>query len=312
MPRLIDRIRSERAFQMPVWVAPYFEKAWERQVHNLMPLIEDPQLPVLLIDNVADYYYFGSDQEYWDLKHDFPNLAPPFPAFWAEHRMVTRIHSKDAGDTDMSSLVGHNGKIGALVHAIDPADATFDHGDGPPEGTRWILWCELFIDYGNRTDRPTGPHGSTFLCIDAEGRCLDRPWMRGFASDSDADSMRALMTYFYPTLLTICFLHCKNVEVAEERVDKPLAKKYHAKTGKWPVRYKTLVIEPLKKILRHQGNSDSVGVAKAMHICRGHFRDYREGRGLFGKYKQLVWTPMTVRGTRGKQAPPAREIEVRI
>jgi hypothetical protein len=48
-----------------------------------------------------------------------------------------------------------------------------------------------------------------------------------------------------------------------------------------------------------------------MHICRGHFRDYREGKGLFGKYKQLVWTPMTVRGTRGKDAP-AREIEIKV
>ena len=48
-----------------------------------------------------------------------------------------------------------------------------------------------------------------------------------------------------------------------------------------------------------------------MHICRGHFADYREGRGLFGKYKVQVWMPATVRGTRGKSAPE-REIEVKV
>jgi hypothetical protein len=61
MPRLIDTLRAERAFQLPVWVAPEYESAWKRQVHNLMPLLDNPELPVLLIDNVADYYYHGSD-----------------------------------------------------------------------------------------------------------------------------------------------------------------------------------------------------------------------------------------------------------
>jgi hypothetical protein len=48
-----------------------------------------------------------------------------------------------------------------------------------------------------------------------------------------------------------------------------------------------------------------------MHICRGHFKDYREGRGLFGKYHQLVWHPSLVRGTKGDK-PAAREIEVKL
>jgi hypothetical protein len=308
--RLIDTLRKDRAFQMPVWIAPEYESAWAKQVQNLMPLIENPELPVLLIDNVSDYYYFGSDQERWDLKHDFPNLAPPWPAFWAEHRLATRIHSKEKGDTDIARLIGCNGKLGTLIHALDPALVTGE-GELPP-GTKWVLWCELFIEYGmSKGDHPTGPHGSVFFCVDADGRCLDRPWMQGFARNEDAEVMKGLMTFFHPTLLAVSFLHCKNVVIEENQVPKALAKKQHAKTGRWPTRYKTLIIEPLKQILRHEGKSDQVGVAKALHICRGHFRDYREGRGLFGKYKQLVWTPAVVRGTKGKQAPP-REAEVRI
>jgi hypothetical protein len=311
MPRLIDTIRKDRAFQMPVWVAPEFENAWARQCQNLMPLIENPDLPILLIDNVSDYYYFGSDQEHWDLVKDFPNLAPPWPAFWAEHRLATKIHSKERGDTDLTHLMGQaKGKIGALVHALDPARITGE-GELPP-GTRWILWCELFIEYGvHKDDRPTGPHGSVFFCVDADGHCVGKPWMQGFSSNEDVAVMKGLMTFFHPTLLAVSFLHCKNVVIEDQAVPKPLAKKYHAKTGHWPTRYKTLIIEPLKQILKHEGHSDRVGAAKAMHICRGHFRDYREGRGLFGKYKQLVWTPSVIRGTKGKHAAP-REVEVRI
>jgi hypothetical protein len=40
-----------------------------------------------------------------------------------------------------------------------------------------------------------------------------------------------------------------------------------------------------------------------MHICRARFRDYREGRGLFGKDHQLVRTSRIVRGTRSRIAP---------
>jgi hypothetical protein len=223
--------------------------------------------------------------------------------------MVTHIHSKEKGHTDVAGLVGTKGRIGALIHAIDPAQAK---AEDVPADTRWILWCELFIDYGmSKHDRCTGPHGSVFMCVDAQGHLIERPWMQGFARASDAEFMRSLMTWFYPTLLAVSFLHCKNVTVNHETVSKPLAKKWHTRTGHWPARYQTLVIEPLKQILRHEGKSDQHGVAKAMHICRGHFRDYREGRGLFGRYKQLVWTPMTVRGTKGKSAPP-REVEVRL
>jgi hypothetical protein len=112
--------------------------------------------------------------------------------------------------------------------------------------------------------------------------------------------------------LAVSFLHCKNVTLVDHAVDAPLAKKWKARHGFSPTPYHTLVIEPLKAILRGQGGAgQGTGLAKAMHICRGHFADYREGRGLFGKYKQVVWIPSMVRGTKGKAAPP-REMEIRV
>jgi hypothetical protein len=81
MPRLIDDIRTAGKLAMPGFVAPYYESAWAGLVGKLWDLLTDPELPVLLIDNVSAYY-FTSDQEYWDLRNDFPNLAPPYPQFW--------------------------------------------------------------------------------------------------------------------------------------------------------------------------------------------------------------------------------------
>jgi hypothetical protein len=107
-------------------------------------------------------------------------------------------------------------------------------------------------------------------------------------------------------------MHCKNVAIIDHAVDKPLAKKWASKHGGLrPTRYKTLVIEPLKQVLRSEGRAEQHGLQKALHICRGHFADYTEGRGLFGKIHGKFWMPSTVRGTKGKSAPP-REIVVKV
>jgi hypothetical protein len=308
MPRLIDDMRAPNArWQKPFFVAPDKAPEWRRMVERVHDILRDQALPVLLIDNVADYYY-ASDQEYWDLRKDFPNLAPPYPAFWCESKMARKIHSKECGDTDMAAFIPH-GRIGALIHGLDPKGCV---GEGIPENTKWILWCELFIDYGERDATVTGPHGSMFMCVDAEGAIIGTPWTQSLASDKDTAYVRAYHTFLHPAYLAMSFLHCKNVTVVDQAVPKPLAKKYAARHGVQPTRYKTLVIEPLKKILKHEGGAhEHRNIQKALHICRGHFRDYREGRGLFGKYHQLVWTPSIVRGSKGKEAPP-REIEVKL
>jgi len=309
MPRLIDDIRAGEGLRAP-WFVNKKAEAWTKLAEMLGKVLlhPGPDLPVLLIDNVADYYYTASDQEHWSVDRDFPNLAPPFPAFWCEHKMPRTIHSKECGDTKMNPLIQH-GRVGILVHGLTPEQ--FTAVDIPANG-HWVLWCELFVDYGFR-DRPIeGPHGSMFLCLDEQGAVIGAPWMQSYADAGYEDVMKSFMTWLHPTLLAISFLHCKNVRVEDNQVPKPLAKKYRERhRGVQPTAYKTLVIEPLKQILRTEGKSGEHGLAKAMHICRGHFRDYRQGRGLFGKYKQLVWTPMTVRGTKGKEAPP-REIEVKL
>ena len=311
MPRLIDDLRAGGAgvrLGMPPFVAPAKEKLWADYARRHYELLGDPQLPVLVIDNVARYLYNGTDQEHWSLDKDFPNLAPPFPSFWCEHRLVRMIHSKECGDTDVSQWLPQGGRAGMLFMALDPKEC---NGEGIPEETRWILWCDLYVDYHKRDVVADGPHGAMFLCIDAEGRAISRPWMQTYCAAGGAEMMKHIMSWYNPAFLAISFLHCKNVELVENAADPKLAKRYRERHGAALTPWKTLIIEPLKQILRHEGGADKAGIAHAMHICRGHFKDYREGRGLFGKYHQLVWQPSLVRGTKGKTAP-AREIEVRI
>jgi len=101
---------------------------------------------------------------------------------------------------------------------------------------------------------------------------------------------------------SISFMHCKNVIATEHnpkdiKHKKPIRdSKGHLKKKTPQTKYYTLDIEPMKKILKSEGNIDEVGLQRALHICRGHFKDYSKGNGLFGKYKGLYWWDSTVRG----------------
>ena len=272
-------------------------------------MLEEPSLPVILADNVADYYFKDTGQEDWNIPQHFPNIAPPFTQFWVEHRMPTVIHSDKHGDTETHMV---NGRVGVLVTAAGPDQVKAVGGPIHPD-TKWILMFELFLDYGRARPGIEGPQGSMFMQVDATGVLLERPWMQSFHGPGTPNEvMQSLITWTYPVLLTMTFLHCKNVSMVDNRVEKPLAKKWHTKTGQWPTQYKTLIIEPRKQILRTKGGSGQNGLAKAMHICRGHFADYTEGRGLFGKYHGKFWIPQTIRGSKKDADAPAREIVVKL
>lgn len=310
MSRLIDGLRSKGGakIMMPHWVLPTKERAWVDYARHAVTVANDPDTPVLLINNVANYFYSGTDQEHWSIDRDFPNIAPPFPRFWVEWKMVTTIHSKEEGDTDMTKLLPQGGRVGQMFIALDPKDVV---GEDIPDNTRWIYWCDMWIDYHRPGIAADGPQGATFICVDAEGRAIGNPWMHSYGGDEVNEIMKNMMAWYNPALLAISFLHCKNVTIVDHAVDKPLAKKWAARHGVRPVDYKTLVIEPLKAVLRQEGRSHEHGLQKAIHICRGHFADYTQGRGLFGRYHGKYWIPSVVRGTRGAKAP-AREIEVKV
>lgn len=308
MARLIDDIRAATKVQAPFWLDHSRGHLWDKHARRVLDEIrKDVDMPVLLLDNVAEYYMSGTDQEYWDLVRDFPNLAPPYSVFWTEHKVPKVIHSREYGDTQ---LAGNKCGIKSRTGILWMAATTFT-GENIPDNCKWMLTAEIFVDYDVRGHDIEGPMGTWIFMIDAEGVLVGQPQLQGYSDPQWNKTLSSMVSWMHPSLLAVSFLHCKNVKLVDVEPDKPLAKKYHARNGIWPTEYHTLEIEPLKQILRHEGKSDTVGVAKAMHICRGHFRDYRQGAGLFGKYKQLVWTPSTIRGTKGDKAPP-REIRIKI
>jgi hypothetical protein len=95
-----------------------------------------------------------------------------------------------------------------------------------------------------------------------------------------------------PVLLATSFCHCKNVAVKTERIPDKVVAKLVRQHGWSPTEIHELQIDPMRKALHEAGGAD---LKRALHIMRGHFKDYREGRGLFGKVHGVFWWPFQLK-----------------
>lgn len=142
--------------------------------------------------------------------------------------------------------------------------------------------CELTVEQDGSLRR-------LFRC---GGRWEDLDDALGFEPGMAVSSLRAALSIF---ALTNSFANCKNAIVEAEQRSLRVGKGRHKQ--KHEVTVHTLRIDGATSILREGGElrADGGGLRRALHLCRGHFKDYRNS-GLFGKYKGLYWWPESRRG----------------
>lgn len=225
---------------------------------------------LIAADEVAEVLFERGGQSL-DLVTDFPCLAPPFSRFWIE------------------AQIAPNQRWGVLF-STEPVTSELRSLDLYRDA-RWILQGVLYME-GNR--QVIGPASCMVISIGADGaylgRAIDEPPIKaGHVSEEQ---------YYLFALLAISFMHCKNVHAIEhDLVDAVTPKRERHPTRNKGLRYYTLEIDPMREVLRKEGRSDEVGLKQALHLCRGHFKDYRQS-GLFGKIKGLFWWDAHARGTR--------------
>lgn len=150
-------------------------------------------------------------------------------------------------------------------------------------------------------------HGAAMLEVKKDGQLLyehenefhGKWWTQSAVAPHFNDKLEeAMATCVRDVFFTFMFANCKNVELGEPKVvpiGRHRIKPRQKKKGPTIKRY-TLDIRPMTKALNDTGNIQKNGVKMALHLCRGHFKDYRE-RGLFGKHKGMFWWSPQVRGS---------------
>jgi len=236
------------------------------------------------VQNVADWLW-ASEQEYWG-HEDVPCLAPPFPKVWIEWGRPPVVVMRD-----------HEGAPMTPSSATDPALFWFPSRVGClgtatqiPDGWRWnfLLVVQFPIAASPCTSEftlETDPQGTI-----TTGRY--RIQTVGYANTQFALYVTGIMRM--PALLGIAFMHCKNVQMV--RYPEADTTPKQVRRGLPMVRFSRIVVTPFRAAARRASGDAGVSLHRALHICRGHFKDYRKS-GLFGRTPGIFWWDTHVRGS---------------
>ncbi len=300
----------------------FVDRVWECE--------PDPQLKDLLshskkivIDEVAKWFW-GNSKEVW-MPNDIPNSAPPFDVFWMEWNRPNLSNFKfseeeiELGQTLCGNnsneqqnieeakkqlILGIPKRIGILARfmTLKEAREQQDIGlDGREEG--WIGNTFYYSEHNSLIQKLVFTH-----VINADGSLtLNKSCHQNLDADEltpEQFEMGQQLGLLYIASvrwiwhLAISFMHCKNIRVKglpQQRRTRRQRRSH--RNGKPHFQYNHLVITPMTKIINVAMGQHGVGAKKALHICRGHFKDFRKSdTGLFGKHKNLYWWESQVRG----------------
>lgn len=247
---------------------------------------------IVIADNVATYVQ-GIGKEAYGLVlnatpgglylalEDIPNLMPPFENLFIEWVPVGEHDSADV------SQAGFLFKSMPAEKAVDDGLSTRQHFEQQREPHTFVVAFHLYADRSGRAVYD-GNFQSYFL--DKLGQMSSENMRRVEGAD-----------FFYPPLcaplMAISFMHCKNVARIDATETEGPSPKWIRRQKQPTLRYHVLQIDPMKEVLRKEGGSETNGLKKALHICRGHFATFSEEKPLFGKLAGTFWRPSHVRGS---------------
>lgn len=256
---------------------------------------------VIVADNVAQYYFDSKDKEWsnkeWSNK-DFPVVSPAFELSWME---FARPQGKNYPSDWPSRFAfwAHAGEV--------PSESPWNEESGAfqlckkvgfdcPVKPRWLMRMMLYVKIagllGHNGEECIGPCAVWMVALNERGEITHKD-SSYIEVNVTKDKEETLLNC---ALLTLSLMNCKNVSLENNEPSRIASKQWRKRHGEPLAKFKTLNIEPMRKVLVSEGGQQQQGLKLAMHICRGHFRDYRE-RGVFGKHKGIYWWDSFVRGS---------------
>lgn len=256
--------------------------------------------------NVADYVRGHADKDWqWT---ELPSCRMPFPLMFIE----TKTHYPWSEAFARTGVLMWDRDVPA---AIEDASAALRVSDSTY--TKMSLDIEMIrekaafaIDFGMVALLSGNQYSGRRRIVHVNRGCLflgkDGVPLRSpfgqidktiFGRGDIGGAKRFFWSAMFPVVLTLGFMHCKNVVLSEHQPDCDHDRE-RKKAGLKPfLRYSTINIDPAKRVLRTEGGIETNGLKKALHIVRGHFSTYSEDKPLFGKHAGTFWVPSHARGS---------------
>jgi hypothetical protein len=263
------------------------------------------QATVVCCDEIAQFW---SDTLHESTSlDDWTRLAiiPPFRYMFVEMRRgpLPSDYYPDAWALDVTTTAR-----GSVRHLESREDYEFflQAFDEAPD-LEYIVVASLILEDRKRV-YPAG--WSVHILLDKRGysilpgnqivRRTPDSWASRFESDEQTEA--ALTPFVKPLLASIALMNAKNIELIDNPPPPKLSRSHEKKYGKPLVNYKTIKINPMR-IAKHYADLERAPASKPdesklpLSLWRGHFKDYRDGKGLFGNLKGVYWWNQHLRGS---------------
>lgn len=281
--RLIDRLlyTPVKPPKWSEWAGEKWPREEQERIDKRIALIADTQ--AIVADNVNAYFsqYYIKGETNW--QEDFPLLTPPFEDYFMEYRRAPFeiVDGKQRSTDAYPECIGW-------------------HFLAQREDNKW--WSVDAMSFWEESKGDIICAGNVLYDVDHEGKIWNVKAKAHLSEKAKAtlktesgDDYTFLAAALMPTCLATTFMHCKNVELVDNTPHAKLSRHHERKSGHALVRYHTLNIHPMQKVLHSEGNIEHTGLKKALHICRGHFKTF-EDRPLFGRVTGTFWWGAQVRG----------------
>lgn len=233
------------------------------------------------IQNVADYY-FTYPEDKWQSGRDF-TLAPPFDFFATRYTMPTKNYPAELAGLEMLTVF----RTVSYAPTTDMQIMGDEINPYPPvlvPDARWHILAQLFSAEG----RQVSPPSDWFFAVYENGQMATyRDHLALWVTNTHNPGNQVMIladSFIQVSFLALTFLHTKNVEII---TPPPPTKKRLPRKVKFESRYHRLKVNAIGTKRESRGAGKQTGISQALHIVRGHFREYGPefGKGkLFGKY----------------------------
>jgi len=248
--------------------------------------------PIFAADDVATYVYnLPKGTDFADV---VSSMAPPFDKFFIEFQQVPCPNNEQLNAWGV--LITTNGDSNMIKKV--------EGDDGQP---RWLLNLLLFLE--RQKGKPFGPVSEHWVGLAEDGTWFHHNdgsvfWAGRYAGLDKApyDVQQEAGDYYaqfcFPALLTVSFLHCRNIEIRPVTPSEKRSWSYKKKHGRDLVRYHVLDIKPIRRLLERYHRGERSDLRRALHICRGHFKTFAPDAPLLGRAAGTFWWGPQVRGSR--------------
>ena len=189
-----------------------------------------------------------------------------------------------------------------IVIDVKKVEKGDDFGIPLDDDVVWLMFMRCY--YSRRSDMSISNEvGTMTITLDKDGFEMRSKYFKATDSVISMGDEYVKNARYYskvlivPVLVAISLMHCKNIELVSKPITRAMKRRVQ-RTGIPMVIEKVLVIEPFKRKVINEITGEHTGLTLALHICRGHFREYSKEKPLFGKYPGKYWIPQHARGNK--------------